>query len=181
MSRVREGGSGGVGGVDRSPATPFQRAMYGLWGRLPRPVTRVLVGVVSSSFVLGSQPIVQRADGRILLVRQTYGRGWATPGGFVDRGEHPVDGAVREVREEVGLEVIVTGEARTFFEIDRRLVQVMVPMAPVSEAAAEAVRPTSAEIADARWFRLDALPEMKPEVAEALELHFPSQPPVREA
>lgn len=155
-----------------SPARPWQLVAYRVWGWLPKRVTRILVGVGSSKFVLGSQPIVQRADGRILLVRQTYGRGWATPGGFVDRGEHPIDGAVREVREEVGLEVVVTGEAITFFEIDRRLVQVIVPMVPASEEAADAVRPTSAEIADVRWFRLDALPEMQPEVAEAVERHF---------
>ena len=169
MSGTRDGAR-----ADLSPATPLQLLAYRVWGVLPKRVTRLLVGIGSSNFVLGSQPIVQRADGRILLVRHTYGRGWSTPGGFVDRGEHPVDGAVREVREEVGLEVVVTGEAITFFEIGRRLVQVVVPMVPVSEEAAEAVRPTSPEIADVRWFRLDALPEMQPEVAEAVERHFAS-------
>ena len=30
---------------------------------------------------------------------------WTLPGGFVDYAEHPVEGAVREVKEELGLKV----------------------------------------------------------------------------
>ena len=46
--------------------------------------------------------------GRVLLVRQAYGnRLWGLPGGIVDAGETPVDAAIREAREEVGLDVTV--------------------------------------------------------------------------
>jgi ADP-ribose pyrophosphatase YjhB (NUDIX family) len=45
---------------------------------------------------------------RILLLRRSiepaYGR-WVFPGGFVDRGEHPEEAAVREAREEAGVQV----------------------------------------------------------------------------
>ncbi len=51
-------------------------------------------------------------DGRLLLVRRAIepwrGR-WDIPGGFCDPREHPADTAVREVREEVGLDVRITG------------------------------------------------------------------------
>jgi len=40
--------------------------------------------------------------GRILLVRETADGGWTLPGGWADVGEGPVEGAVREVREESG-------------------------------------------------------------------------------
>jgi len=51
-------------------------------------------------------------EGRLLLLRRAieprYGM-WVFPGGFVDRGEHPEQAAIREAREEAGIEVVVRG------------------------------------------------------------------------
>lgn len=44
---------------------------------------------------------------RILLVKPTYKDGWDIPGGYVNYGETPCAGAVREVKEELGIEVDV--------------------------------------------------------------------------
>jgi ADP-ribose pyrophosphatase YjhB (NUDIX family) len=41
--------------------------------------------------------------GRVLLVRQSYMKGWRLPGGGPNRGEPPAEAILRELREEVGL------------------------------------------------------------------------------
>jgi ADP-ribose pyrophosphatase YjhB (NUDIX family) len=46
-------------------------------------------------------------DGKVLLIHQSYRRDktWSLPGGGVEEGEFPADGARREAFEEVGLAV----------------------------------------------------------------------------
>jgi ADP-ribose pyrophosphatase YjhB (NUDIX family) len=47
-------------------------------------------------------------EGRVLLARRAVepdlGR-WDIPGGFLEEGEHPLDGVKRELREETGLDI----------------------------------------------------------------------------
>lgn len=42
-------------------------------------------------------------EGKVVLVRLTYARGWRLPGGGVDRGETPREAALRELGEEIGM------------------------------------------------------------------------------
>jgi 8-oxo-dGTP diphosphatase len=57
---------------------------------------------------LGAYSICRDAEGRILLARlsalEVDVGAWTLPGGGVDFGEHPDAAAVRELREETGLE-----------------------------------------------------------------------------
>jgi 8-oxo-dGTP diphosphatase len=50
-------------------------------------------------------------DGRpgtlVLIERANEPHGWALPGGFVDEGEWIADAAVREAKEETGLDVVL--------------------------------------------------------------------------
>ncbi len=56
----------------------------------------------------GAHVLVRDEAGRILVVRTTYlGPGWMLPGGRVERTETPHAAAVREAREETGIEVRV--------------------------------------------------------------------------
>lgn len=58
-----------------------------------------------------SEVLVER-EGRVLLGRRAVEphRGcWEVPGGFADRGEHPAETARRELHEELGVDVVLTG------------------------------------------------------------------------
>ncbi|WP_432886356.1 NUDIX domain-containing protein [Kribbella sp. CA-245084] len=57
------------------------------------PRKRVVAGVV-----------FRAGDGRVLLVEPSYKPNWEIPGGAVEADESPWDGAVRELREELGWE-----------------------------------------------------------------------------
>lgn len=46
-------------------------------------------------------------NGRVLLVNPTYKKGWEIPGGYVEIGESPRAAAIREVKEELGLDIDV--------------------------------------------------------------------------
>ena len=51
-------------------------------------------------------------NGKVLLIRRTiepFLGYWDIPGGFCEVDEHPTETAVREVREETGLEIELTG------------------------------------------------------------------------
>ena len=56
--------------------------------------------------------IIRAADERLVLVRRAIEPGyglWVFPGGYVDRGEQILDAALREAREESGLEIRIDG------------------------------------------------------------------------
>ena len=56
----------------------------------------------------GAHVLVTDDAGRVLVVRTTYlGPGWMLPGGRVERSETPHRAAIRETREETGLDVTV--------------------------------------------------------------------------
>ena len=52
--------------------------------------------------------IIEVEGGIVLIERKNPPYGWAIPGGFVDYGEKVEDAAVREAREETGLDVTLT-------------------------------------------------------------------------
>ena len=55
-------------------------------------------------------------EGRVLLVRQSYMRGWRLPAGGVGRGEPAPQALLRELKEEVGF----SGGAAKFFHLYSR-------------------------------------------------------------
>jgi RimJ/RimL family protein N-acetyltransferase/8-oxo-dGTP pyrophosphatase MutT (NUDIX family) len=81
-------------------------------GRLrddPEPHTREgFIGILNSTLPTKraiAQGVLRNADGEVLLCELTYKSEWDLPGGVVDPHESPSECLVREVREELGLDV----------------------------------------------------------------------------
>lgn len=62
-----------------------------------------------NSLVVAVTGAVCNEDGAVLLIRRTDNDLWALPGGAMDLGETIAETVVREVKEETGLNVDVTG------------------------------------------------------------------------
>ena len=56
---------------------------------------------------IGTDAAIFNERGEILLMERADGSGWCLPCGFVEPNETPVDGIIREVREETGLEISI--------------------------------------------------------------------------
>jgi ADP-ribose pyrophosphatase YjhB (NUDIX family) len=63
----------------------------------------------ANSLVPSVTAIVPNERGEILLVHKTDNDLWALPGGGMDTGEYMAETVVREVKEETGIDVEVTG------------------------------------------------------------------------
>lgn len=53
--------------------------------------------------------LLRDESGRVLLVKPTYKPGWDLPGGMVEANEAPDDAARRELKEELGLDIVLQG------------------------------------------------------------------------
>ena len=83
---------------------------------------------------------------------------WTLPGGFVDYAEHPVEGAVREVKEELGLKVNI--DPNDIIQIAERIftsegIQFLSFTYKCKVDGDVAFNPKADEIEEARWFSME--------------------------
>jgi 8-oxo-dGTP pyrophosphatase MutT (NUDIX family) len=140
---------------------PLIRPLYQAYSRRSRGMT------------LGVRGLVQDRDGKVLLVRHTYSRGWHMPGGGVERGETAGAAMTRELLEEAGvtatapLVLISIHSAEAHFRGDHILF-FRVPGWEIGP-------PTqTGEIAEIAWFAADHLPAgatagTRARIAEAMQ------------
>jgi 8-oxo-dGTP diphosphatase len=149
-------------------APRLHRGLLQVFRQLPVRMRRSIVRLLHPTFSVGAAVIVERHDGRVLLVRHTYRRRWGTPGGLLNKRESPDVAAHREVGEEVGLEVRLVGEPVVVVEPKSRRVDVIYRARPADGVDPDSAEPCSPEIAEARWFPAHALPELQHETADAM-------------
>jgi 8-oxo-dGTP pyrophosphatase MutT (NUDIX family) len=151
--------------------------------RLPVDARRSVVRLLSPTYTVGALALIERDDGRILLIRQVYRRNWGLPGGLLKRNEAPADAAVREVSEEVGLAIEVVGRGTLVADLAPRRFDFIYRARPVEGQGAgngargvpgpggvpvDELQPMSPELVAAAWFARDALPELQFETTTAL-------------
>lgn len=103
--------------------------------------------------------VILLPDERIVLVeRRNPPHGWALPGGFVDAGESLERAAVREAKEETGLDVRLEEQFFTYSDPGRD--PRMHTISTVYLARAEGEPRGGDDAKDARAFSWDALPPL---------------------
>lgn len=99
-------------------------------------------------------------DGEILLIQRADFKVWVLPGGLVEAGESAAQAAIREVYEETGLQVALTGLVGIYamprwIGNGHSVVFAARPLGGV-------LQPQPGEADDAGYFRADGLPERLP-------------------
>jgi 8-oxo-dGTP diphosphatase len=100
--------------------------------------------------------IVRADDGRLVLVRRAIEPGyglWVFPGGYVDRGEAVTAAAIREAREEAGLDVEIERLVNIYSYAHRSLIVIVYAARAIGGELC-----TDEECLEARLFTPDEIP-----------------------
>jgi 8-oxo-dGTP pyrophosphatase MutT (NUDIX family) len=101
--------------------------------------------------------VVTNGAGEILLIRRTDNGNWALPGGSVDIGESLPQAAIRETREETGVDCEITGLSGIYTDPGHVILytsngEVRQEFSVVLTARATGGQPTpSSETSEVRW------------------------------
>jgi 8-oxo-dGTP diphosphatase len=157
------------------------RTALRIYRRLPVQGRRAVVRILTPTFTVGSICVVEREDGRVLLIQHFYRKRWGIPGGLLNRHEQGAAAAVREVREEVGLDIELVGEPAVVVDPVPRRVDLVYRARPAPGVDPDSARPCSPEIVRAEWHHVTDLPELQHETATAFQAlaRASARPPAR--
>lgn len=124
--------------------------------------------------------VTLNADGRVLLVQAAEDNMWTIPGGMVEPGELPSEAAVREMKEETGLDVELSGILGVFggplFKIAYSNGDAVSFVSTTFQARVigGAITPDLTETLDIRYFSEEETlsTDLKPYIRETLQVAF---------
>lgn len=143
------------------------------WKRLPERFVWRSLWFVAPKFNVGVGGIVINEQGEVLLLRHVFRPQdeWAFPAGWVEHGESIEAALHREVMEETGVHV----EVGDLIQLNSRF-RLRIEAYLHATTTATTVSRVSAELFDARFFPLDALPPtVQPSHRRMLERLFPPE------
>lgn len=105
--------------------------------------------------------VCRNEEGKWLAVKETRGRGWWLPGGFVESGESFQQAAIRECREESHIDVRLEGILRVEFDHGTENTRMRVVFYAVPVRPGQAIKTTpDSESEEARWVTRPELEEL---------------------
>lgn len=128
-------------------------------------IARVLLRGANTTFSIGAAGVFFAADGTVLVQRHVYRHQypWGLPAGFLNAGEAPEDGVVRELKEEIGLDGRAAGIIGVYHIHPRHL-----EIAVRGTVDRTQLPRLSHEIFELAFVRPDALPEAMPPEQKAM-------------
>lgn len=103
--------------------------------------------------------IIEYNRGIVLIKRKNPPEGWALPGGFVDYGESLEAAAVREAKEETGLEVELVRQFHTYSDPKRDPRHHTITTVFIAKAKGKGKAVAGDDAQEIGIFRKDNLPE----------------------
>jgi ADP-ribose pyrophosphatase YjhB (NUDIX family) len=125
-----------------------------IWKKMPYFLRTRVIRATQPKFTVSVAVIITNEKNEILLLdhvlRPVFS--WGIPGGFIESGEQPESAARREIREEIGLELVAAKMIR--IRTVRRHIEILFRARADGEAVVK-----SREINDFGWFAIDEMPE----------------------
>lgn len=143
----------------------LERLQVRAYNALPDALKTTAIRLGTPNFTVGSLAWLTDDGSRVLLARPSYREGWLPTGGFLRKGETPLETVTREVTEELGVEARIEPHHRVAFDVERRGVTFI----SVGVVPADAQLVLSPEVLEARWFPLDAMPAFPADFTEGFE------------
>lgn len=152
------------------PRASVHRFALRAFGALPKPARRFIVRLITPSWTAGAVGVIERDDGRWLLVRAVYRKAWSVPGGLTSRGEAPEQTVRRELFEELGIEVELAGEPWVIYDSDLRRLDAVFRGRLADGIDPDTIEICTPELIDLGWYDPDDPPQLEEEARDILLL-----------
>lgn len=103
---------------------------------------------------------ITEKDGQVLLTEDEGKSGWKLPGGSVEEGELLLEAAIREVKEETGLDVEVTGIV-SIQEYLKENGEHRLRIYAIAKLLGGEEKPNPGEIKNLKWFPKEELSKLE--------------------